>query len=477
VSTLSRLSLPHRLVLRLLVDNGIALKVFWRKVGLSEQQWFRLASDRNYQLASSRGRSYEKVAGEIVKALIDLDIAPDLAVRWEEWCEPVEESHPRLWFVLQEAGISLNQAAELLDGGNRSRFMQWLNRPVQNRNGSIVKNVERNIIPWLIHECGIPADRFEGWQYRLSDRRWVGELLDKEGIMFVSAEERSRFGLIKNPFTSKPWQDDFSDFYLTDKTLRLVDNLLDAVSDGQIVAVVGPKGSGKSTIRDLVEMRLARELGLVPVSSCPVVNKRFDTHQIIIDLVEVLSGRNVVSATLSRKVDALVRELKAKAAEGLFYVLLADEADKLADKDLLNLKMLNEFAFRGRRLLSVVMFGQLPLAKVLDSAKLQEVRLRTSSFFLDPLVGSEVEEYLRFRLRSAGNDSFVTPDGWQALLKVVESIPGRDKGVCYLDAHKLMARVIKYAASAGFEVVDADVVSSAFAQADPAAAARSRRIA
>src|SRR2546430_9541942 len=55
------------------------------------------------------------------------------------------------------------------------------------------------------------------------------------------------------------------------------------------------------------------------------------------------------------------------------------------------------------KLLQIVLFGQSELDEHLDTAGMRQLRERiTQSFHLEPLVRSDIESYIDFRMRAAG---------------------------------------------------------------------------
>ena len=231
----------------------------------------------------------------------------------------------------------------------------------------------------------------------------------------------------------------------------MVGSLIDAVEQGLITAYVGSRGSGKSTIRRILELNLEAEDGLTAIRSGLVVTKRFHAGQILDDILEQLL--NIDSNTrlsINEKVKRIYNELIRKACEGRRYCLVVDEADKMIEDNLRSLKQLNELEFDGRRLLPVVLFGQDELFTLLNSAHLEEVSNRTSCYVAETL-GPNLVPYLKHRLVQVSTakhiETLILPGAWQALEDFVKQ--NFEESIYYLDAHKLMILILRRAVETG----------------------------
>jgi septal ring-binding cell division protein DamX len=90
-------------------------------------------------------------------------------------------------------------------------------------------------------------------------------------------------------------------------------------------------------------------------------------------------------------------------AEGRRVVVLVDEAHAMPDETLEEIRLLSNLESNRHKLLQIVLFGQPELDEHLDTAGMRQLKERvTHSFRLEPLVRSDIESYVDFRMRAAG---------------------------------------------------------------------------
>jgi len=83
--------------------------------------------------------------------------------------------------------------------------------------------------------------------------------------------------------------------------------------------------------------------------------------------------------------------------------VLIDEAHAMPDETLEEIRLLSNLESNRHKLLQIVLFGQPELDEHLDTAGMRQLKERvTHSFRLEPLVRSDIESYVDFRMRAAG---------------------------------------------------------------------------
>ena len=108
-------------------------------------------------------------------------------------------------------------------------------------------------------------------------------------------------------------------------------------------------------------------------------------------------------------------------------VVIIDEAQNLAPEVLEELRLLSNLETDQQKLVQIVLVGQPELAEILTSRSLRQLRQRIPGVLhMKNLQRSEVEEYIRFRLLTAGmtNGRLVfTPEAEEAIYEYSDGIP------------------------------------------------------
>ena len=90
-------------------------------------------------------------------------------------------------------------------------------------------------------------------------------------------------------------------------------------------------------------------------------------------------------------------------AAGKSVVVFIEEAQSMPLATLEEVRLLSNLETDQSKLLQIVLFGQPELDEHLSQRSMRQLRERIShSFYLAPLAAREIQEYLNFRMRSAG---------------------------------------------------------------------------
>jgi general secretion pathway protein A len=223
---------------------------------------------------------------------------------------------------------------------------------------------------------------------------------------------RSRFGLHCTPFTRELAVNQRMRLQLLDEALEALAGVID---QRMSAAVIAPAGTGKtSLLRALVEERLPEARYRVHYVKVADLSKRDMCAEIAFAAGAAPAGS---FPSLVRKLQERFRAMSD--TDGLRPVLILDDAHDLRVHVLSLLRILTNFDMDSRLVLSVVLAGQPPLARILRMDALEDVARRIAHYVsLRPLSRTETMDYVRHRSTVAGATS--TPFDDKALEAIYE---------------------------------------------------------
>lgn len=205
----------------------------------------------------------------------------------------------------------------------------------------------------------------------------------------------SHFGLDEPPFRITPHTDFFFAGASRGATLEA---LLYAIThDEGIVKVSGEVGSGKTMLCRVLIERLPDN-----VETIYLANPSLSREEILYAIADELKlGLSAERAT------RLLRELQDHLIKlfgaGRRVVVLIDEAHAMPKETLEEIRLLSNLESGRHKLLQIVLFGQPEIDEQLGSADMRQLKERiTHSFRLEPMVRSDIDSYIDFRMRAAG---------------------------------------------------------------------------
>lgn len=205
----------------------------------------------------------------------------------------------------------------------------------------------------------------------------------------------SHFGLNEPPFRITPHTDFFFAGASRGATL---DALLYAIThDEGIVKVSGEVGSGKTMLCRVLMERLPGNIETIYLAN-PSLSREEILYAIADELKLELTAER--STRLLRELqDHLIRLFSA----GRRVVVLIDEAHAMPKETLEEIRLLSNLETGRQKLLQIVLFGQPELDEHLGAADMRQLKERiTHSFHLEPMVRSDIDSYIDFRMRAAG---------------------------------------------------------------------------
>lgn len=319
--------------------------------------------------------------------------------------------------LLNKYEISLSLLSGLC--GDTFSSTSTLHRYVnQSANPAITKYLDRviaEVLPPFLIERGIDkseidqqmSDALKGdYQPMISQRleldpdecRWFG---------FLNAA-----GEAVDPFSRKP--SCVEEVFVTPPFQKIIDRVVDAIRYQGFVCVVGSIGSGKSTLRDLMEHYVSTQPGLRLVWPEFYEMNNVTAMQIADSILTELGVERIPTSSVRRGRE-VKNQLSAVFQSGKRIAIAFDECHKLNDKAISSLKNFLEMSSGGfQRYLGVILFGQPSIETRLRDPRFQEIFERivmihmpgTESEDADkqkiPAFSDYAADYLAHRLKYVG---------------------------------------------------------------------------
>ena len=276
-----------------------------------------------------------------------------------------------------------------------------------------------------------------------------------------------KFGLSQDPFSGDVAK--AGDVYLTDDTRFAAEYLAQTAKAGGMVALVGESGSGKTTLRRYAIDRMTAEGGKVRVIAPRCVDKTRLTTGSVCDAIVADCSTETPRRTLEAKARQVERILTNSSRSGYSHVLMIEEAHDLDVRTLKYLKRFWEMEDGFKKLLSIILVGQVELKAKLDESRnweAREVIRRMEVLEIEPLgTGADIAAYLDVKFGRLGRErnAIITDGGCEALAAKLRR--QTRNGVVYSVAYPLLVnnwtkRAMNEAADLGVSAVDAEVVNA-----------------
>lgn len=212
----------------------------------------------------------------------------------------------------------------------------------------------------------------------------------------LSLEAQKFFGLPDDPFSRAPRSRE--EVYIPAELQRVIDKVIEAIRFQHFIAITGEIGSGKSTLRALIEDYVFSNPKLHIVWPEFYDMKNVSPMQIAASILDSFGHRPIPPSAIKRGKE--VKDLLAMQFKGDNRVAIAfDECHRLNASALSSLKNFFEMSSGGfQRYLAVILFGQ-PVFKVnLAKPQFREIYERMTVIEM-PEFSQLAEGYLKHRLK------------------------------------------------------------------------------
>lgn len=217
----------------------------------------------------------------------------------------------------------------------------------------------------------------------------------------ISQEAMKHFKVFRNPFIDDIQKD--SDIYMSEDHRYIEAAMLDAARHGGFLAVIGEVGSGKSVMRRKVVEQLRKDGDVIVIFPQMIDKTRVNAASICDAIVMDLSEQKP-RMKLEQKTRQVHQLLLERAKQGFRAVLIIEEAHDLHTSTLKYLKRFYELEDGYRKLLGIVLIGQVELKHLFNETthiEMREVIRRIQVAEIRGLNGN-IKQYLAMKFKRIG---------------------------------------------------------------------------
>ena len=199
-----------------------------------------------------------------------------------------------------------------------------------------------------------------------------------------------------------------ADFFETATQKRIFKQLKKVIPEGQLIALSGIVGTGKTTTLTRLQQQLSKEKKVIVAKSLSVEKSKTNLGTLITALFYDVAGDNDYSVPKhgekrERELQGLIKDCKKPV------VLFVDEAHDLHHRTLTGLKRLMEVIKDGGGRLSIVLVGHPKLMNDLQAPNMEEIGYRTIVMSLDSTKDT-LREYLAWIINDCTDEKVKTAD-------------------------------------------------------------------
>ena len=229
------------------------------------------------------------------------------------------------------------------------------------------------------------------------------------------------FGLRNRPFSPLPRVETFIPLAPVREPFEALARCV--IQEQGIGVLTAPPGTGKSLVCRLLQKRFTDERRTILLTTARFPTRRALLQAILFELKHPFNGLSEQEARLR-----LLDLLQASPSPQNRMLLVVDEAHLLSPRSLEELRTLTDYEIAGTPCVSLILSGQLELEELLTSPEMNALNQRVGCHAcIEPLTFEESSQYLRERLRFAGNDGLTifAPEAVQLICSASEGSPRR----------------------------------------------------
>jgi len=211
----------------------------------------------------------------------------------------------------------------------------------------------------------------------------------------------SFFGFKYKPFQLTP---DPEFLFLSRSHKKALTFLNYGIADNSgFILLTGEIGTGKTTILRSMIKNIPQDVKLARINNTKVSSEQ------LISMINEDFGIDVKGLDKTQLLSKLSNFLIDQYAQGGRSMIIIDEAQNLSSDLLEEIRLLSNLETDKSKLLQIILVGQPELNLKLGRRELEQLRQRiTVSTHISPLIKDEMDSYIKYRLKIAGNETAVT---------------------------------------------------------------------
>lgn len=283
-------------------------------------------------------------------------------------------------------------------------------------------------------------------------------------VEMITQEAMKYFKIFRNPFIDDIQKE--SDIYMSDEHRYIEAAMVDAARHGGFLAVIGEVGSGKSVMRRKVVEQLKKDGDVIVIFPQMIDKTRVNASSICDAIIMDLSEQKP-KVKLEQKTRQVHQLLLERAKQGFRSVLIIEEAHDLHMNTLKYLKRFYELEDGFRKLLGIILIGQVELKNLFNEGthiEMREVIRRIQTAEIRGLNGN-IKHYLQLKFKRIGAnaDEIFTDEAVQALSRRLTTNDKHNKVISHaypLIVNNYAARAMNMAYEMGEERVSETVIEA-----------------
>jgi type II secretory pathway predicted ATPase ExeA len=290
------------------------------------------------------------------------------------------------------------------------------------------------------------------------------QVIIKLEVEMISQEAMKHFKIFRNPFIDDIQKD--SDIYMSDEHRYIEAAMLDAARHAGFLAVIGEVGSGKSVMRRKVVEQLKKDGDVIVIFPQMIDKTRANAASICDAIIMDLSEQHP-KMKLEQKTRQVHQLLLERAKQGFRSVLIIEEAHDLHMSTLKYLKRFYELEDGYRKLLAIILIGQVELKNLFNEGthiEMREVIRRIQTAEIKGLNGN-LKDYLTLKFKRIGAkaDDIFAAEALKALSQRLVTQGKQNKAISHaypLIVNNYAARAMNMAYEMGEAKVTEAVISA-----------------
>lgn len=370
-------------------------------------------------------------------------------------------SRPMLKKCLAECGLRQADVVRMTGFSAATICLTLKGHPLPQRFEEVLSNTllkDQRVESWMFERRMTLKALLEAEKEQMADKTEETEENKEVKVEMLNMNVMRHFGLTRNPFANDVQSE--KDIFISADHSFVKEAMLDAARNGNMIAVYGEVGSGKSTIRKAVMKELKAEgIGIIFPE---IIDKSRISPASLLDAIIYDISEEKPKRSMEAKSRQAVRLMRNRVSSGYKQALFIEEAHLLGLPAFKALKQLFEMEQDFERLVGIILIGQTELKSLLDEGKHREHREVIRRIMAAPLegLGDDTAAYIEMKFaRIKKRTAEIFADGAMDAIKRVLTT-SRGVSTAYpLSVNNFVVRAMNMAAELGEKKVTPEIIN------------------